>query len=192
MRHLGTRVLHTERLTLRPFTVDDAEAMFAGWANDPEVTKYLTWTPHDNIEVTRALLSLWQEEAKRPETYNWAIVRRGDAGDELIGNISLLAVDEHHEQAELGYCMARKYWGKGIMTEALREVLRYAFVEVGFYRITGRHAAQNIGSARVQEKGGLRYEGTMREAFRLYSTGERADIVVRGILRKDFLVEARS
>ena len=72
------------------------------------------------------------------------------------------------------------------MTEALREVLRYLFEEVGFYRLNGCHAAENIGSSRVMEKCGLSYEGTRRKFMRLLSTGERVDIVERGILREDY------
>ena len=72
------------------------------------------------------------------------------------------------------------------MTEAFREVLRYCFEEVGFYRINGSHAAANFGSARVMEKCGLVPEGVRRGAFRLLLTGERVDIVERGILREEF------
>ena len=54
MKHLGSKVLTTERLVLRPFRADDAEAMFNNWASDPEVTKYLTWTPHKSAVGTAA------------------------------------------------------------------------------------------------------------------------------------------
>lgn len=85
MKHLGTKVLHTKRLTLRPFTVDDAQEMYDNWASDPEVTKYLTWTPHASVEDTRSLLKIWAEESKKPESYNWAIVFHDNAKDVLIG-----------------------------------------------------------------------------------------------------------
>ena len=184
MNHQGTKVLHTALLTLRPFTVQDAPAMFAGWANDPEVTRYLSWTPHGDLEVTRALLTLWEEEAKQPNNYNWAIELAG----ELVGNISLLKVNDFHERAIIGYCMGKAWWGKGIMTEALKEVLRYAFEEVGFYHLEGDHAAQNIGSGRVMEKCGLRLVGTMHGSFRMHS-GERGDLVIREITREDYTAQ---
>lgn len=189
MQNLGTKVLHTPRLTLRPFSVSDAEEMFETWANDPEVTKYLTWEPHGNINVTRILLSAWEEQTNDPACYNWAIVIRDGKKDKLIGSISLNCAPEEQERASLGYCIAKRYWGKGIMTEALSEVLRFAFNEVGFYRITGQHAAENYGSARVMEKCGLRYEGTLRKHFRLNSTGEHVDIVTRAILRDEYKAE---
>jgi len=59
MNHCGTRQLDTERLVLRRFVTEDAEAMFRNWASDPEVTKYLTWPTHANVDVTRAVLKDW-------------------------------------------------------------------------------------------------------------------------------------
>lgn len=180
MKHLGSKVLTTERLVLRPFRADDAEAMFNNWASDPEVTKYLTWTPHKSAEETRALLTLWEEESKKEDCYHWAIT----LGGELIGDIALVGV--RGENAVAGYCLCRRFWGKGIMTEALDEVLRFCFEEVGFHRIEICHAAQNPASGRVMEKCGLKYEGTKRKSFRLLSTGEWADLVVRAILEEDY------
>ena len=59
MVHKGTVRLETDRLILRRFTLDDAPAMFNNWANDPEVTKYLSWEPHADLEVTREILRTW-------------------------------------------------------------------------------------------------------------------------------------
>ena len=59
MKHLGTKRVETERLILRRFTMDDADAMFRNWANDPEVTKYLTWPAHTSVEVSRMVLESW-------------------------------------------------------------------------------------------------------------------------------------
>ena len=182
MKNLGTKTLHTKRLTLRAFHESDAEEMFKNWANDPEVTKYMTWTPHGDVSVTRQLLALWEEEAKKPDTYNWAMVYEG----ELIGNVTVIFHGEFQEKGTLGYCMAKKWWGKGLMTEAVKEILRYCFEEVGLAYVGGEHAAPNIGSGRVQEKCGLLYEGTRKEFFRLPSTGERVDIVMRGITKGDY------
>lgn len=183
LKHSGSKVLKTERLTLRPFRQDDAEAVFRGWANDEAVTKFLTWTPHRTAEETRAVLALWEEEAKRPDVYHWAI----EAVGELIGDINAVATDERTESACIGYCLAHKHWGKGIMTEAFFAVLSYLFGEVGFNRVYSSHSAENPGSGRVMEKCGLLYEGTFRQSFRLLSTGELTDIVHRAALREEWL-----
>ena len=180
MKNLGTKTLHTERLELRAFRESDAEEMFKNWANDPEVTNYMTWTPHGDIAITRQLCAQWEKEAA--PSYQWAMVYEG----EVVGSLTVISRNEFQERGTLGYCMAKRCWGKGLMTEAVREVLRFCFEEVGFARIDGEHAAPNVGSGRVMEKCGLSYEGTRKEFFRLPSTGERVDIVMRGITKGDY------
>lgn len=182
MNHTGSKPLKTERLYLRPFCEGDAEEMFKNWASDKEVTKYLTWTPHENIEQTRALLKLWEAQSKEKNVYHWAITYRG----EVVGDINLVAVNEYCEKGIIGYCLSRKVWGLGIMTEALKEVVRYLFEEVGFSRLEATHSVSNPASGKVMEKCGLLYEGTFRKSFKLLSTGEWTDIVQRAILREDY------
>ena len=82
--HKGTQTIHTERLILRKFTVDDAQAMFENWANDERVTRYLTWCSHELPEATKQLLELWCAAYENPNTYNWVMEYDGT----VIGNIS--------------------------------------------------------------------------------------------------------
>lgn len=191
MKKLGTVTLNTPRLTLRRFTADDAEEMFASWANDAEVTRFLTWTPHGDVSVTRAILSDWENMYADPTYYNWAIVIHGKT-DELIGSIALANVDEREESGTVGYCMAKRFWGNGIMTEALSEVLRFAFLEVGFKLIKGQHAANNIGSSRVMEKCGMQKTGAVLGTTVLPTTGECVDIIVREITKRRYAPHAAS
>ena len=183
MNLLGTKTLQTARLTLRPFRADDAEEMFENWANDPEVTRYMTWTPHGDVSLTKELCAQWERAAA--SSFQWAIVY----GETLIGSISVIDVDEVQERGTIGYCIGKKWWGKGLMTEAVREVVRFMFEEVGLCRISGSHAAPNIGSGRVMAKSGLRYEGTRRGHWKLPSTGERVDIVMRGMIKEDYFLQ---
>ncbi len=183
MEQKGTKVLETPRLTLRPWRESDAEAAFAHWMNDPEVTKYLTWKPHGEIGRTRELLKKWEAESTAQSYYHWAIALKDGT---LIGDVIVMRVDEYQECGEIGYCLGKAWWGQGYMTEALTEVLRYCFEEVGFFRLNGCHAAGNLASARVMEKCGLKYEGMRRQYFRLLSTGERVDVIDRGILKEDY------
>ena len=184
MNHLGSKILTTKRLILRPFRTKDAKRMFDNWAADPDVTKFLDWSPHKNAGETRALLKVWEEESKKPNVYHWAITLDG----EPIGDIALVAVSENSAAAVVGYCLSRRYWGQGIMTEALAEVLRFCFEEVGFHRISSSHAAENPASGKVMEKCGLRYEGTLRKHIRLHSWGEYAYVVLRGILEEEYFM----
>ena len=74
MIHCGTQSIETERLVLRRFSIDDAEAMYRNWASDPEVTKYLTWPTHTGVEVSRAVLKDWISAYSQNDYYQWAIV----------------------------------------------------------------------------------------------------------------------
>ena len=74
MNHTGTVTLETERLILRRFELADADAMFNNWANDAEVTKYLTWPTHTDVSVSKAIISSWLPLYNNPDHYSWAIV----------------------------------------------------------------------------------------------------------------------
>ena len=116
--HKGTKVIETDRLILRPFTMADAEPMFRNWASDDEVTKHLTWPTHESVEITNMVLSDWTSHYGEPDFYNWAIVLK-ENGPEPIGNISVVGIDNKVDAAIMGYCMSRAHWRKGIMAEAL-------------------------------------------------------------------------
>ena len=141
--------LETERLLLRPFRVDDAEAMFAGWTSDDEVTKYLTWITHTSVETTRALLERWAAEYEQPERLNFAIVLKEE--DKLIGGIDVV----HYVDGVpvIGYNLSRAYWNRGYMTEACRRLLDYLFSQ-GFDTVRIDAIVENIGSNRVIRKCG--------------------------------------
>lgn len=141
--------LETERLGLRPFSLDDAEAMFSGWASDDEVTKYLTWTTHTSIEQTKALLARWVAEYEQPERLNFAIVLKEE--DRLIGGIDVVKYVDG--MPVIGYNLARAYWGRGIMTEACQRVLEYLFSQ-GYAAVKIDAMVENIGSNRVIQKCG--------------------------------------
>ena len=183
LNHKGTQTIETQRLILRQFTMDDAEAMFRNWASDDEVTKHLTWPTHASVEVSRAVLSDWTSHYAQPNFYNWAIVLR-ENGPEPIGNISAVHINEKIDCAHMGYCMSRAHWGKGIMAEALSAVISFFFAEVGFNRIEADHDPNNPNSGKVMKKAGMTYEGTMRQAG--CSNQGIIDVSRRAILRCDW------
>ena len=113
LTHQGTKTLRTNRLTLRRFTVEDANLMFENWANDTRVTRYLTWPAHTSPVFTKQLLESWCAEYEKPDFYNWAIC----LDNHPIGNISAVEISERDESAALGYCIGTAYWRKGIMPE---------------------------------------------------------------------------
>ena len=181
MNLTGTRQIETHRLILRPFRAEDAEEMYSGWASDPEVTRYLTWPVHPGAEVTRKLLEDWISHYPEGGYFNWAIEWK-ETGS-VIGNISAVKFDEAMETAEIGYCLSRAFWGRGIMPEALRAVMDYLFESVGVRRITASHDVRNPKSGRVMAKAGMRKEGVFREAGR-NNTGV-CDLAWYAALRSD-------
>lgn len=164
MRHTGTQTLETERLILRRYTVDDARQMYDHWASDPEVTEYLTWQPHASVDVTRQLLEQWEKSYERPDTYHWGLVLKSTG--ELIGDIAVMRIDEDIREAELGWCMGKRWWGQGLMPEAGRAMLKYLFEVAGFNRVSAKHDRENPKSGRAMQKLGMTCEGTRRQAGR--------------------------
>ncbi len=165
MNHCGTRILETERLILRRFRPEDDQAMYRNWASDPEVTKYLAWPAHKNAGVSRAVIESWVSSYEKDDYYQWAIVPKGSGG-EPIGSIAAVRISEEISSVEIGYCIGRAWWHRGIMTEALEAVIGFFFEQVGANRIECRHDPRNPNSGKVMLRCGMKYEGTVRQADR--------------------------
>jgi [ribosomal protein S5]-alanine N-acetyltransferase len=150
-------LLATTRLQLRLPTQADAESIFRGYAQDSEVTKYLTWQPHQDLATTRAFLErclrCWDEETAFP----WVIMRNADHA--LLG---MIEVRLDGFRADLGYGLARPYWGHGYATEAVQAVVRWALSQENIYRVWATCDVENLASARVLEKAGMQREGILR------------------------------
>lgn len=188
LSHKGTEIINTERLLLRRFKLDDSYNMFKNWANDSEVTKFLSWKPHSSIEATKEILENWINDYKNNNTYNWAIELK-EIG-EVIGSICTVKLDEKNYSCEIGYCISRIYWDKGIMSESLKSVIDYLFSEVGFNRIVAKHDVNNVASGKVMVKSGMKYEGTLRQV-EIRDDKEFYDLAVYAILKEDWLKEGK-
>jgi ribosomal-protein-alanine N-acetyltransferase len=186
LSHKGTESINTDRLLLRKFELDDAYDMFKNWANDSEVTKFLSWKTHSSVEDTKEVLEKWVNDDKNNNIYNWAIELK-EIG-EVIGGICIVRLDEKNYSCEIGYCMSRIHWGKGIMSESLKAVIGYLFSEVGFNRIVARHDTNNIASGKVMLKSEMKYEGTLRQV-QIRDNKEFYDLAVYAILKNDWLIK---
>lgn len=164
MHHKGTQIIETQRLILRPFTMDDAEAMFRNWHADEEVTKFLTWQAAQSVEETKAVLKSWVASYADLSFYQWAIELK--ELQEVIGSISVVRKDERTGTVHIGYAIGKKWWNKGITTEAFQAIIPFLFQEVGANRIESQHDPHNPHSGQVMKKCGLTYEGTLRQADR--------------------------
>lgn len=180
LKHKGTVRLETFRLILRRAELKDAEPMFRNWADDPEVTKYLTWQPHGNVEVTKNVLADWVKSYNREDYYQWMIVLKDIS--EPIGSIMASTVGRARS-AHIGYCIGKKWWHRGIMSEALQAVMDYLFDEVGYHRVESMHDSNNPNSGKVMAKCGMRYEGTLRMADR--NNQGICDACYYGLLEQD-------
>jgi RimJ/RimL family protein N-acetyltransferase len=150
--------IETPRLLLRKPRLDDAQAIFNGWAQDQEVTRYLTWCPHTRVEQTQKFIQgcllAWQQKTRFP--YMNALKATG----EVIGMIDPRM--EGHK-VEIGYVVARSYWGKGYAPEAVQAVIDWAFQQPAIYRVYATTDVENIASRRVLEKAGMQCEGILRK-----------------------------
>jgi RimJ/RimL family protein N-acetyltransferase len=149
--------IETERLRLRPPRLGDADEIFARYAQDAEVTRYLTWRPHKSIEPVReflrSLLALREQGAVLP----WVVERRADG--RLLGVTDLRL---QGFRAEIGYALARDAWGQGFASEAARALVNWALAQPGIYRVWAVCDVDNAASGRVLEKAGMVREGLLR------------------------------
>jgi len=185
LKHLGTKKLETDRLILRRFIMEDADAMYNNWANDPEVTKYLTWPHHKTVEMSHTVLGDWISQYCKDDFYQWAIILKENL-DEPIGTISVVHKNDAIEMVHIGYCIGKRWWKRGITSEALTALIKFFFEEVGVNRIESRHDPRNPNSGKVMMKCGLKYEGTYREAD--WNNQGRCDSAMYALLAKDWIL----
>lgn len=146
--------LETERLRLRKIRREDAQRIFDCWASDPEVTRFLTWSPHASVEVTKQVMEIWMADYEHPDCYRYGIELK-ETG-ELIGMIDVVRITDG--KPELGYCSGRGYWGHGYMTEALKALCAELFDD-GYTTLLIRAVRENVGSNRVIQKAGFTFTG---------------------------------
>ena len=155
LTHKGTLILKTPRLILRRFKTDDAQMMYDNWATDEKVTRFLAWEVHESVEKTKEILTQWVDEYDSLEYYHWAI----EYENMPVGGINLHAISNKSWRGDLGYNIGSKWWNLGLMTEAARAVVDFAFGEIGMNKVCAWHDTENIGSGRVMQKIGMIREG---------------------------------
>jgi ribosomal-protein-alanine N-acetyltransferase len=148
---------HTARLFLRPIAMPDAGSIFAAYVRNPEITQFLIWRPNRTRgDIESYIRSCLNTPPHRARTY----VMQGRKDSVIRGCLDLRQADRH--RLEFGYVLARPWWGQGLMTEALTEVVRWGLSQPSIFRISAVCDVENVGSARVMEKAGLVREGVLR------------------------------
>jgi len=156
--------------------------MFSNWANDMDVCRFMRWTPHKDKEESRDILNGWLEAYSRESFYQWAITLK--TSKEPVGAIALAVINEYDLCGDIGYCIGKKHWGRGIVTEALKAVLNFAFTSVGFNRIEAYHSINNPASGKVMQKAGMTFEGMAKQKYRSITGFEDSNMY--SIIKEDF------
>jgi len=149
--------MDTERLILRKPKLEDSIHVFEGWAQDADVTRFLTWHPYQRVEqvaefIRRCIVD-WEKGWRFPFILSIKENRK------VAGMIDP-RVEGH--RLGIGYALARPHWGKGYMTEATRAIIDWAFQQKDIYRVYAVTDVENTGSQRVLEKAGMNREGLLR------------------------------
>ena len=149
-----TPTLETERIILRPLKISDAEDIFKSWVSDPEVTKYARWNTHQSVDDTIGWLSSMEQSIADDRSYDWGLILK-ETG-EIFGSAGIFYNDECN-MFEIGYVIMKKYWNKGLATEAAKAMVDFAVKELKLSMLYARHAKENIASGKVMEKLGFVY-----------------------------------
>lgn len=147
-------IIGTERLILRPIKIEEAEHVYNTWTSDDEVSKYMRWSTHKSVKETKQWIFMEQENCKQDNYYDWGIELK-ETG-KLIGSMGAHYIPEL-DRYEIGYGIAKKYWGKGLVTEAVKCMMNYLVNEKGIKKFEAAHAKQNPASGAVMQKFGFRY-----------------------------------
>lgn len=174
--------LNTPRLRLRKLTMRDAQDIFE-YSRDPLVAKHVLWEAHHNIGESRGYLRYMLRKYRMNEPASWGIELKSTG--QIIGTIGYMWIQTDNAAAEVGYSLSRKYWGQGIMTEALEAVIAYAFDCLRLNRVEAIHEPENPASGAVMKKCGMVYEGRLRQ--KLFNKGKYVDVDMYAILRSDYL-----
>ncbi|HZS75690.1 MAG TPA: GNAT family protein [Ktedonobacteraceae bacterium] len=180
-------LIETERLILRQLTLEDAEDFFV-CHSDPEAFRYSRHSEETSLQSATHTLNRLLKWYQDRFMLCWAIVLKEN--QRFIGRIQMQEWSDIHHSAEVGYRLGTQYWGKGYATEALGAVIAYLFEQTTINRIYASTWAENIASARVLEKAGMRFEGLSRQ--KRFVKGAFRDTKNYAILREDFFTERGS
>lgn len=154
--------IETDRLTIRPFTADDADTL-QRIQSKPEIATYLYWEPRSRDEVIELLASRIDRPFEEVYRKGFALAVVVRETNRLIGDVSLTVLTREHAQGEIGFVLDPDQHGRGYGREAATAVLRLGFVDLDLHRIIGRCDPRNVPSWRLLERLGMRREAHFRE-----------------------------
>ena len=162
----GTVELWTDRMILRRYRPEDADALYQYLGTDPAMYQYSGWNPYATLEMARETVQSFIHSYDDVHTYSWVM----DIDGVIVGTIG--AYDYKDDQIEVGFSVVRDWQGRGLATAALRKVLEYLTKNEGISCVTAWCAAENVGSQRTLEKSGMRLiseeKGGLKVSGRVY------------------------
>lgn len=173
--------LETPRLLMRKVTFKDLEDMHA-YTSSQIVTRHVPFPTHKNLEETRKYIDFILEQYQINKKLLWGIQLK--EAQKIIGTIEFISFEPAHNKAEIAYVLSEDYWGNGIMSEAVNEVIKFGFQNLNLTRIQARTFKDNIGSQKVLKKVGMTFEGTLRKS--MFLKGVYQDINIFSILKEEY------
>ena len=174
-------VITTPRVVLRWISENDIDGLYDVFS-DPQVMRYWSTAPLPNREAAAAMQREIADGNLRDTMMKWGLALR--ESNHIIGTTTLFNLNLDNGRAELGYAMARAYWGKGYMHEALQALLSHAFEVLELRRLEADVDPRNAASIRTLERLGFQREGFLRE--RWHVNGEIQDALFYGLLRHEW------
>ena len=171
----------TKRLLIRPLCLEDAKSIY-DYAKVPEVSKFLPWSKHTSPSDSRAFIQdVLNKYSVHPlETLALTFQEKPDW---VLGTVSLRKTKGF--EGEIGYALGKKYQGQGLMTEAVKTLIKFGFEEFGLSRIFAWCIRENIASSRLMKQCYMTYEGTLRQSIK---QNERLwDKEIYSILKEEFI-----
>ncbi len=153
---MNTNLVETERLTLKPITVENSKRLFDIYSN-PEVCKYFDIEPYKDLFEAEKQINSWINQAKEGKQYRFSI----SYNNIVVGTCGIYSIYNHQNRASIGYDLDPEYWGKGIMTEALSIFLQVLKKDFKIHRIQGTVLPNHIASKKLLQRLGFIYEGTL-------------------------------
>lgn len=175
-------VIETERLILKKIEPSNVNDMYA-YASLGQVTRYLLWTSHLNIEETKGYIEYLQKQYRKGNYADWGLNCKEDGV--FIGTCGFADMDLANNKGEIGYVLSPSYQGRGYMKEAVTAILDLAFCNLGLERVEIRIMDGNAASVKFASSLGFKHEGTLRNCLLL--RGEYKTLHYYSILKDEFI-----
>lgn len=172
--------LNTQRLHLRRMEISDSHSLFKIWS-DPDVTNFMNISSFTDESQAKEMIELFEELAQDNKAIRFSMIEL--KSNKIIGTCGFNFIDFENAKAEIGYDIAKAYWGKGFAPEGISALLKYAFETLELNRIEAKVEPANVNSIKVLQKLNFTFEGTLRQYEK--SKGNFVDINMYSLLKTD-------